>query len=112
MSARGRLLKLERQTTGGEYGDILQLIRKGLYYDELTPEQQKRYCHYHYGERFDDVPEIYLGKLFDLQYNEHFLLERRPPPPTQEEMRERIAEVERIMDEKIEDVKKDRSDEE
>lgn len=103
MNVKNRLNRIERQASGGPYADVLQMIRKGLYFDELTPEQQKRYCHYRYGERFDSVPEIYLGKLFDLPYNEHFLLERRPPPPTQEEMRERIAEVERIMNEIIED---------
>lgn len=88
-----RLRKLER--VGGEHGDIIRLIRQGAYYDELSEQEQRRYCLYRYG--FDHHPEIEISKIFGYEFDLHFQLERRPPPPTEKELAAAVAEVEQIM---------------
>lgn len=89
-----RLRKLER--VGGEYGDIIRLIRQGAYYDALSKQEQRRYCLYRYG--FEYCPEEYLfSEMIGNPFNRHFKLELKPPPPTAEEMRERITEVEEMV---------------
>ncbi len=88
-----RLRKLEGVSS--EYADILTLIRQGRFYDELTPQQPRRYCLYRYG--MDHHPEIEISRLFDYPFDTHFQLERKPPPPTEKELAAIVAEVEQIM---------------
>jgi len=72
--------------------EILQLIKSGAFYDELTIEQKDDYCRYLNTDRIT-FEEVHLFVLESL----HVRLEERPKPPTPEEMKQRIEEVEAYL---------------
>ena len=96
-----RIKRLERlQST--VYGDVLEAIKAGLYYDEIPPELQEQYAEYRYSvdkENFEAC--LLLFKREDETEAEalHFPLERKPKPPTPEELEARRKEIETAMDE-------------
>ena len=94
-----RLKRLE-QRKGEQFTDVLVLIKKGKYYDELTEAQQERYAQYYYGFSRQSLNE-FINVFRDKQTTEaeamHFLLEKKPKPPTPEEMEQRRIEIEEYM---------------
>ena len=45
-SIERRLKKIEKKIKTQDNAEILELIRQGAFYDELTPEQKDLYCEY------------------------------------------------------------------
>lgn len=86
-----RLDKLESRPAQ-KWGDVRCLICQGKHYDELTPEQQVRYCEY-IGTTKDVYEECNLAVVGNL----HIPLERKPEPPTPSKLRQIIDEVEKIV---------------
>ena len=86
-----RVEKLEAKS-GQEYSDIHWLICQGRFYDELSEEQQYRYCSY-FGvdkQAFEAVNLAVTGTL-------HFKLERHRKPPTRPEMDALIEEIKNMI---------------
>ena len=94
-----RLKRLELQKRK-QYTDVLMLIKNGKYYDELTESEQERYAQYYYGFSRQSLEE-FINLFRDDQTTEaeamHFLLERKPKPPTREEMEQTRIEIEAYM---------------
>lgn len=98
MSAKSRLKRLERKANSGSFADVVSWIRAGRFYDELTEDEQARYCQYRYGEQHTEPPEQYLSTVFDgFSFDPHFRLEYKPKPPTEKEFRENVAFIEEYM---------------
>lgn len=91
MAYINRLKKLEKEHTA-EFTEIIQLIRRGAFYDELTDEQKDLYCKYkgHDREAMETIEEYINGSL-------HLQLKKNEPPPTKEELREITEEIERFL---------------
>ena len=88
-----RLKRLE-MTAKGKHPEVLQWIREGRFYDELTTEEQEQFSQYYYGFSAKSLKEIL--PIFD-KNPFHFQLERKPKPPTKEELAKRAEELERIF---------------
>lgn len=88
-----RLKKLEG--TGGQFNDVINTIREGAFYDELTPEMKQRYCLYHFG--LDHHPEKEIAKTFGYDFDEHFRLEYKKKPPTAADIQKTAEEVEKLF---------------
>lgn len=98
MGATNRLKRLESKAYIGCFADVLSLIRAGRYYDELTQEEQKRYCMYRYGENVTEPPEQYLSTVFKgFPFDAHFRLEYKPKPLTASEIAQNIKEIDSYM---------------
>ena len=92
-SLKNRIKKAQGRTHAGEYlGRIAELIAQGAYYDELTDEEKTAYCDYLGTEReaFETVHGYIMGSL-------HIPIEKKPKPLTEAQFRERVREVEEIM---------------
>lgn len=98
MKADTRLRKLEDKARGDVPPHIAAWIAEGRYFDELTPSEQVSYCQYMWDAQ--EPPERYLSRLLNFPYTDHFQIVRRPPEPTEAEFRARVAEVQRLMEEK------------
>lgn len=101
MSCKQRLMKLEKGSSQ-DFSEIRTLIRKGTFYDELTETQKADYEKYKcsLGGVAVDIASAELDILFnDTPRSEafHFKLSKRQPPPTREELAERIEEVQEIL---------------
>lgn len=101
MAYKQRLAKLEKDYKH-HFNEIIQLIKKGAYYDELDERQKKEYLEYKesLGAGATDIALAYLQVAFDEGTEEeayHFKLSKREKPPTKEELAERIKEVERFF---------------
>lgn len=98
MRAYNRLKRLERKVNSGDYLDVIVWIRAGRFYDELSKEEQIRYCQYRYGEQFTEPPEQYFSNVFKgFGFDPHFKLEYKPKPPTEKEIRENVAFLDEYM---------------
>ncbi len=99
MNIQRRLKKLELRK-GEQFTDVLTLIQKRKYYDELNEAEQERYAQYYYGFSRQSLNE-FINVFRDKQTTEaeamHFLLEKKPKPPTPEEMEQRRIEIEEYM---------------
>lgn len=86
-TVRNRLKRLE-DASEGNYTEIIQLIKSGAFYDELTDDQKDMYCQYRDFDRqaFEDVSTVMLETM-------HIMLEIKPPKMTPEEERKHVAEV-------------------
>ena len=84
---RARLKRLEAHSNYG-FSDVLSWIKAGRYYDELTDTEKERYCLY---SGFDRIGLEQVQGYFNAL---HTPLERKPEPPTQSELAERIQFVE------------------
>ena len=86
-TVRNRLKRLE-DASEGKYAEIIQLIKSGAFYDEISDIQKEGYCAYHGFDRqtFEDVSTVMLETM-------HFKLELKPPKMTPEEERKHVAEV-------------------
>lgn len=95
MKCEQRLKRLEmRRKTA--FPDVLEWIRKGRFYDELTAEERQRYCEYRYSMQACSVEECMLLFKPENQTAEevfHFRLEKKTKPPTPEEMEETRREL-------------------
>ena len=94
-SLKNRIRKAQANTHAGEaLGIVAEAIARGAFYDECTDEEKNAYCEYYGTEReaLEEVNGFILGNL-------HFQLERKPKPPTEAQFRERVREVEAIMQE-------------
>ncbi len=91
MKLDNRLKKLEGISENTSL-EILKLIKSGAYYDELTDNQRDDYCRYLNTDRcsFEEVHLMVIQTL-------HVKLEDRPKPPTSEELKQRIEEVEAYL---------------
>ncbi len=90
-----RLKTLEKECGIAELnGRLAELIDAGVYYDELTDDEKNAYCRYQKCEReaLETLNGYILGNL-------HFQLERRPKPPTEEEFRANVREIEEAVEE-------------
>lgn len=90
MRIENRLARLEAKQ-GNDYMDVMEWIKNGAYYDELTPKQRSRYVEY-YGlsdtKSFEDIhlfiytpKPLYSCPLTEKERNTllHFKLEKRKP---------------------------------
>lgn len=104
-SLKNRIRKAQRNTHAGDsLGRIAELISRGAFYDELTPEEREAYKDYKesLGGVADDIAGAELEIMFFNKTKEeayHFPLTRRRRPPTPEEHAERVREVEAYMQE-------------
>ena len=89
-SIKSRLAKLQQK--GGSFPDVLRWIAEGRFYDELADTECARYAAY-WSTTPSVLEELELAATGTL----HKPLERRPKPPTQEEHREIIKELERMV---------------
>lgn len=92
-SLKNRIRKAQGRTHAGEYlGRIAELIAQGAYYDELTDEEKNAYCDYLGSERdaMEAVETMVTGTL-------HFPVKRKEKPLTEAQFRERVREVEEIV---------------
>ena len=103
MGAKNRLKRLEIKANSGCFADVLSWIHAGRFFDELSPEEQERYCLYRYGENFTEPPEAYLAKVFGSLFNLHFKLEVKPKPLTQAEMKKQVEELDEYMKMRLEE---------
>lgn len=104
MSAKTMLKRLERKANIGCFADVLSWIRAGRFYDELTEEEQKRYCLYQYGEGIEEPPDGYFSKVFGLPFDYHFRLEYKKKPLTEAEIRENVSFLDEYMTRRIAEV--------
>lgn len=96
-----RLKSLEK-SQHGDFADVLELIRKGLHYNELTERQRERYKLYR--ESLGGVADDIAAAKLDIMFNDtpeqqayHFKLTKRKRALTDEEFRERVQEVEETV---------------
>lgn len=101
MAYLSRLRKLEKGITT-EFDEIVQLIRQGAYYDQLTPNQQNQYKLYR--ESLGGVARDLASAELDILINDtskaeayHFKLSKRQPPPTKEELQKTVDEISRFF---------------
>lgn len=98
-SLKNRIKKAQANTHAGEaLGRIAELIAQGAYYDELTDEEKNAYCDYLGSERdaMEAVEAMVTGTL-------HFPVKRKEKPLTEAQFRERVREVEDIVNGYIEE---------
>lgn len=101
MAYMQRLKSLEK-SQHGDFADIMQLIRQGAYYDQLTDAQKARYQSYR--ESLGGVADDIAAAKLDIMFNDtpeqqayHFKLTKRKRALTDEEFRERVQEVEETV---------------
>lgn len=90
---RSRIKKAQGNTNAGEaLGIVAAAISRKAYYDEMTEEEKNAYCAYIGSDReaMETVEEGVTGTL-------HFIVERKPKPLTEAQFRERVREVEEIV---------------
>lgn len=98
-SVNKRLKSLEKKTSNANnYRDIINLIEAGAFYDEISELEQIRYCEYQGFEK-NVIEQVYKSVFEENAEPLHFNLELRPKPPTEEELKKRIDEVEKIVKE-------------
>ena len=98
-SLKNRIKKAQANTHAGEaLGRIAELIAQGAYYDELTDEEKNAYCDYLGSERdaMEAVEAMVTGTL-------HFPVKRKEKPLTEAQFRERVREVEDIVNGYVEE---------
>ena len=103
MNSKRRIEKLEKNITINALSGA-QFV--GRYYDELTDEEKVAYKEYKesLGGVADDIACAELAaECFDEADAYHFILTPRHKPLTQEELKERVLEVEEIVQEYIEE---------
>ncbi len=86
-----RLARLE-SIPAQQWRDVRCMICQGCFYDELTDEQQKRYCEY-IGTTPDVFEECNLAAAGTL----HLQLESKPETPTPSKLREIIGAIENTI---------------
>ena len=74
-----------------QYADVLALIARHAYYDEITPNEQARFCEYCGLQKraFEDCNTMVLG-------NCHIMLEK-VDKPTPEEFEQLIIDIEHYV---------------
>lgn len=89
-SITARLNRLEA-TRPRLFADILSLIARHAYYDEITPREQTRYCEFIRvpKQAFEDVNKMVLG-------DQHIML-AKVDPPTPEELAQIIQDIENYV---------------
>ena len=103
MNSKRRLDKIEKNI---RVDDLSGRQFVGRYYDELTAEERYLWTKYHESliapDHEPDI-EAYERVYSYFPQGLHFICEERPKPPTDAEFRERVAEVERLMNERQEE---------
>ena len=96
-----RLKSLEK-SQHGDFADVLELIRKGLHYNELTERQRERYKLYR--ESLGGVADDIAAAELDIMFNDtpeqqayDFKLSHRKRPLTEKEFKQRVQEVEELV---------------
>ena len=92
-SIKNRIRKAQTKTHAGDsLGIVAKAIWRKAYYDELTEEEKDAYCNYRGYDRkaMEDVETMIKGNL-------HFVITKKPKPPTQKELQERIEEVQEYI---------------
>ena len=82
-----RLMALEAASPA--FADVLKLIRRGARYDELNDQQKSRYC-----SMIGTPQKVYEGVELAVVGDLHILLQKFDPP-TPDELKEIIGELER-----------------
>ena len=88
-SYQTRLIALE--TASPAFADVLKLIRRGARYDELNDQQKSRYC-----SMIGTPQKVYEEIALDVVGDLHILLQRFDPP-TPDELKEIIDELEQTV---------------
>lgn len=88
-SIKARLAKLQQE--GDSFPDVLRWIAEGRIYGELADAERARYAAY-----WNTTPRVLEELELAATGTLHKPLERRPKPPTQEEHREIIKELESV----------------
>ena len=93
MAYINRLKKLEKEQTT-EFNELLQLIRQGVFYDDLTDQNKELYCQYHGIDReaMEETELLVVGSL-------RFQLQEKRPPADQKTHEKIIEEVSAYMKE-------------
>lgn len=89
-SIKTRLAKL--QQGGGSFPDVLRWIAEGRIYDELEDTERARYAAY-----WNTTPRVLEELELAATGTLHKPLERRQKPPTPEEHRKIIKELEKMV---------------
>ena len=87
---KSRLAKLQQE--GDSFPDVLRWIAEWHIYDELADTERARYAAY-----WNTTPRVLEELELAATGTLHKPLERRPKLPTQEEHREIIKELERMV---------------
>ena len=104
MGIISRVKKLEKMRKA-EFFEIQKLVLQGAYYDELSEDQKETYRRYK--ESIGGVADDISGAELEILINGiskkdayHFQLSPRKRPPTEEEMKQIVEEVESYFSEK------------
>ena len=104
-SVKGQLKRLEKRlkSDGDPDGKVLEWIRQGRLYSELTDDEREQYKRYKasLGSGANDVAAAELKIMFSIPEDEayRFQLTKRQRPPTPEEHAQTVKEMERLMKE-------------
>ena len=104
-SVKGQLKKLEKRLKGDgdPDGKVLEWIRQGRLYSELTDDERTAYIKYKesLGSGANDVAAAKLKIMFSIPEDEayRFQLTKRQRPPTPEEHAQTVKEMEMLMKE-------------
>ena len=104
-SVKGQLKKLEKRLKGDgdPDGKVLEWIRQGRRYNELTDDEREQYKRYKesIGGVADDIAVAELKIMFSIPEDEayRFQLTKRQRPPTPEEHAQTVKEMEMLMKE-------------
>ena len=95
-SIKARIASLQaiaaQKQEGDSFPDVLRWIAEGRIYGELADTERARYAAY-----WNTTPRVLEELELAATGTLHKPLERRPKPPTQEEHREIIKELERMV---------------
>ena len=97
MNLKNRLKKIEGKARGDVPPQVAEWIDSKMFFDELTAAQRLAYCRYRWNTS-EPPDKWFVGIMPGFEYTEHFQLDRRPQPPTLEEMNEIQAEVAAFME--------------
>lgn len=103
MKYDNRLKKLESKTDTQDYPDVIEWIRQGRYYNDLTDDEKLRYREYcEFGDSSMAKAAIEVENFFYEDYDEppNYKLEfrKRRKEPTPEEFAQTVKEVERMVE--------------
>ena len=88
-----RLKKLEKERTT-EYNEVISLIKKGAYYDDVSDDVKELYCEYKGTTRevLETIEEMVAGNL-------HFQMELNPTrEPTSKELQQIAEEIREYLE--------------
>ena len=98
MYFKARLDKLEKTASEG-FPEALRGVVGVKYYDELTDDERALWVRYRWGtdvDTFESVESLCLS-VSQESPNWHFICDRKPKPPTDEELKRARVEIEQLV---------------